>query len=205
MSLRDLTDPAAVLLAVEAYDRLGKEIFLKTYGYKQARSYFLIHQGKSYDSKAIVGVAHGIQHDQILKSSDFSGGENTVRRQLEKLGFTVISNLDNPTGDTNLGHIANFPVGSTFKNRVELSKSGVHRPNQAGICGTHKEGATSVVVSGKYEDDRDDGNEIIYTGHGGRHSSTGRQVSDQDLIRQGQPSTSKEFPNRTQVKIVIAN
>jgi SAD/SRA domain-containing protein len=38
-----------------------------------------------------------------------------------------------------------------------------------------------VVVSGGYEDDRDDGDTIIYTGHGGNDPSTGRQIADQTV------------------------
>jgi putative restriction endonuclease len=39
-------------------------------------------------------------------------------------------------------------------------------------------------VSGGYEDDEDYGETILYTGHGGRDSSTGRQVADQTLTAQ---------------------
>ena len=39
----------------------------------------------------------------------------------------------------------------------------------------------SVVVSGGYEDDKDLGNEIIYTGHGGKDPNSGKEVSDQQL------------------------
>ena len=39
------------------------------------------------------------------------------------------------------------------------------------------------LISGGYEDDRDLGNEIIYTGEGGRDPSTGRQIADQKLAR----------------------
>jgi SAD/SRA domain len=56
-------------------------------------------------------------------------------------------------------------------------------PLQAGISGSAYEGADSIVVSGGYEDDRDNGFEIIYTGHGGRDPETGEQVPDQELTR----------------------
>ena len=46
------------------------------------------------------------------------------------------------------------------------------------IYGT--EGAESVVVSGGYPDDQDSGDEIIYTGQGGRDTS-GKHVKDQEL------------------------
>lgn len=64
-----------------------------------------------------------------------------------------------------------------------MSAAGVHRPRLAGISGSESEGADSIVLSGGYEDDQDLGDEIIYTGHGGRDSETGKQVAHQQLTR----------------------
>jgi len=91
MGLADVTDPNAVLAAIREADELGRERFLEKYGFGESRQYFLTHEGKRYDSKAIIGAAHGIQHPDMgpLTAHDFSGGERTVQRQLEKLGFTV--------------------------------------------------------------------------------------------------------------------
>ncbi|NVK52767.1 MAG: HNH endonuclease [Flavobacteriaceae bacterium] len=82
------------------------------------------------------------------------------------------------------GEIEGFKEGHQFNNRMEISISGIHRPPQAGISGSQNEGADSIVISGGYEDDKDFGNEIIYTGHGGRSNETGKQVADQQLTRQ---------------------
>jgi putative restriction endonuclease len=81
------------------------------------------------------------------------------------------------------GDIEGFPSGVFFRSREELSTAGVHRPLQAGISGSSKQGADSIVLSGGYEDDLDDGDTIIYTGHGGRDQTTGKQISDQLLER----------------------
>jgi putative restriction endonuclease len=92
VSLAELTDRDAVLRALEEFDRLGPDQFLRTYGFRPARTYFLRHGDRDYDSKAIAGVAHGIQHrgGQPLPASAFSGGEATVARKLRSLGFEVI-------------------------------------------------------------------------------------------------------------------
>lgn len=82
--------------------------------------------------------------------------------------------------DRTYGEIPGLPPGSTFANRLALAESGVHRPRQGGICGG-KDGAESIVVSGGYVDDEDFGNEIIYTGQGGRDPETGKQVANQTL------------------------
>lgn len=91
MAFADISDPAAVWTAVEEFDRLGEPEFLRRYGFGPALRYHLIVAGRRYPSKAILGAAHGLQFpDQgPLKASDFSGGEQTVRRKLNALGFDV--------------------------------------------------------------------------------------------------------------------
>jgi hypothetical protein len=79
-----------ILQATQEYDRLGREAFLDKYGFGQARSYLLVHNGKTYDSKAIAGAAHGfLPGRSALTSADFSGGAATVGRLLANLGFEV--------------------------------------------------------------------------------------------------------------------
>jgi hypothetical protein len=91
MSLRDITDAEAVRSAIEEFRRLGRDPFLAKYGFGQARDYFLIDQGERFDSKAIAAAAHGVQFPQAgpLKADQFSGGDITVRRKLQELGFFV--------------------------------------------------------------------------------------------------------------------
>lgn len=87
MALRDITRDA-VLKAVAEYDELGQDQFLAKYGFDRARLYVLVHDGKSYDSKAITGAAHRFLSGQkALKARQFSGGVATVGRLLHRLGF----------------------------------------------------------------------------------------------------------------------
>ena len=81
------------------------------------------------------------------------------------------------------GHIPGYPEGSCFGTRAELSQTGLHRPRIAGISGRGRSGANSVVLAGGYEDTEDCGDEILYTGHGGRDPETERQVAHQTLTR----------------------
>lgn len=91
MAFSDLTDPTAVSAALAEFDELGRDRFLQKYGFGPAKTYFVVDAGRRYDSKAIVGAAHGFQHPQAgpLRAKDFSGGEATVRTKLESLGFSV--------------------------------------------------------------------------------------------------------------------
>jgi 5-methylcytosine-specific restriction enzyme A len=86
--LSDVTRDS-VVKAMQEYDQLGREAFLARYGYGQARRYLLVDGGKSYDSKAIVGVAHGYATGRFLRPADFTGGDMTVGRLLIDRGFTV--------------------------------------------------------------------------------------------------------------------
>jgi 5-methylcytosine-specific restriction enzyme A len=89
MALGDLTDSTAVLSAIAEFDALERDEFLAKYGFGKATGYFVEVGGRRYDSKAIAGAAHGYQHGTPLTSDEFSGGEATVARQLESLGFDV--------------------------------------------------------------------------------------------------------------------
>ena len=98
MALSDVTVEGVERAMVE-FDRLGREAFLAQFGFGQARGYFLIRGGWRYDSKAVVGVAHGYDRPDLgaLLPQDFSGGEAMVARCLESLGFDVEKPSRNPT------------------------------------------------------------------------------------------------------------
>lgn len=110
--IADLTSASAVRDAMREYDRLGRDAFLSKYGFRPARSYFLKENGRFYDSKAIAGVAYGIQHPDRghLAGRDFVGGDATVRPKLESLGFEIVWGGNATTSDLaserlEVGHI----------------------------------------------------------------------------------------------------
>lgn len=79
----------AVLSAIGEYDAIGQDAFLAKYGFGPARTYRLWHEGRSYDSKAIVGAAFGYLPGRSapLRYDEFSGGLVQVVPVLERLGF----------------------------------------------------------------------------------------------------------------------
>jgi putative restriction endonuclease len=91
MAFTDVTR-SAVLAAIKEFDSLGRDSFLAKYGFHPARSFYLVHNSKYYDSKAIVGAAHGKLATAAvpLKPAEFNGGAATVARLLRSLGFEVI-------------------------------------------------------------------------------------------------------------------
>ncbi|XP_010556933.1 PREDICTED: histone-lysine N-methyltransferase family member SUVH2 [Tarenaya hassleriana] len=86
-----------------------------------------------------------------------------------------------------VGSIPGIHVGDLFFYRMELCVLGLHGQPQAGIdyltawrSSNGEPIATSIIVSGGYEDDEDIGDVLIYTGHGGQ-DKLHRQCQHQKL------------------------
>lgn len=77
--------------AVALYDELGQDEFLRRYGFGWSRRYRLVVGGRTYPSKAIVGVAHEYATGSPLRSTQFTGGRGQTVPTLERLGFVVES------------------------------------------------------------------------------------------------------------------
>lgn len=87
-----------------------------------------------------------------------------------------------------VGSMPGISVGDAFFFRMELCVLGLHGQVQAGIdfvtAGRSASGepiATSIIVSGGYEDDDDRGDVLVYTGHGGRDPNLHKHCVDQKL------------------------
>lgn len=74
-------------------------------------------------------------------------------------------------------------IFSRYPDRVSLYVEGVHGVTEAGIHGAAGVGAYSVVVAGRYDDDEDFGDTILYTGAGGHSRDSSLQTKDQDWSR----------------------
>jgi hypothetical protein len=92
MPISELTSRKAVLAAIKEFDQIGQPAFLAKYGYSKALKYRLSYRGKLYDSKAIAGVAWGIQlHGDGKRQPDsYTGGAHTSVPTLEKLNFKIV-------------------------------------------------------------------------------------------------------------------
>jgi len=98
------------------------------------------------------------------------------------------TNLRNSISIRHFGKIKGIKVGTNWEYRVFVSAVGIHRPPVGGIAGQGNVGAQSIVLSGGYEDDIDDGDEFIYTGAGGRELKEGNkrtapQSKNQELTK----------------------
>ncbi len=86
-NLSMLTSVDAVKAAMAECNLMGRDEFLKHYGYKYSRLYPPHYDGHTYDSKAIVGVAFGMQHGTPLKAKDFLEGLRVLFRFSSDLAF----------------------------------------------------------------------------------------------------------------------
>jgi putative restriction endonuclease len=114
------------------------------------------------------GTIFRLSDDEFARFYELWNSSNLTRTSS---GIQSVSNVDM------IGEIEGVSEGQIFENRRELHDANVHRGLMRGIGAR----GASIVLSGGYADDKDYGDEIIYTGEGGRDSSTGLQVSDQTL------------------------
>lgn len=129
---------AAVHKAIIEFDSVGRETFLKKYGFGKARSYMLVHEGKRYDSKAIIGVAYGYETPSAgpLSPADFSGGASSVKVWLEALGFTV--DTDNSVEPKEATQPASklMPLPPAISDRSKVNNPYDDRPSVDDACAT---------------------------------------------------------------------
>jgi hypothetical protein len=78
-----------VAQAAQEYDALGASAFFAKRGFAPATTYDLVHGGRDYPPKAILGAAYEIATGRRLESTDFEGGKSGAVKVLTRLGFSV--------------------------------------------------------------------------------------------------------------------
>ncbi|MFJ6705745.1 MULTISPECIES: HNH endonuclease [unclassified Streptomyces] len=79
----------AVLDTLAEYDEAGRDTFLAAHDFDRANQFYLQHDEKLYDAKAVLNVAHKHQHG-ILPEPVISGGRDHANRMLARLGFVIV-------------------------------------------------------------------------------------------------------------------
>ena len=100
------------------------------------------------------------------------------------------------------GEITGVQEGQWFEGRKEMMPTSFHRNWGAGIDGNGSEGTAAIVLSGGYEDDKDLGDEIIYTGAGGNDANSGKQVADQTWTNRGNAGLLKSMNEGLPVRVI---
>lgn len=78
-----------ILAALADCDARGDTEFLQLYGFEPSRGYALVYEGRSYDSQAILGVAHRFATGRLATSEEFHDGVQGAAAVLRRRGFEV--------------------------------------------------------------------------------------------------------------------
>lgn len=100
------------------------------------------------------------------------------------------------------GNPKNIEEGTVYPSRGALIEDNLHRSTMKGIDGNGNDGAAAIVLSGGYEDDYDNGNEILYTGEGGNDLSTGKQVAHQSWDSPGNAGLLISFQEKLPIRVI---
>lgn len=100
------------------------------------------------------------------------------------------------------GEIEGIQENQWIEGRKEMMPTSFHRSWGSGIDGNGKEGTAAIVLSGGYEDDKDFGDEIIYTGAGGNDPNSGKQVADQSWENRGNAGLVKSMDEGLPVRVI---
>ncbi|PFH49551.1 hypothetical protein AMATHDRAFT_194786 [Amanita thiersii Skay4041] len=129
--------------------------------------------------------------------------EDIRRLLMEKSGW--FANIEQER-DPKFGPIAGAPIGTKWASRQDLQRSGVHTANFAGISGSASEGAYSIVVSGGYVDDVDNGDTLVYTGTGMGcpcyMRGGGKQVKDQSFNHKDNRALQRSCETGRPVRVI---
>ncbi|KAL8479711.1 hypothetical protein ACS0TY_026587 [Phlomoides rotata] len=134
-----------------------------------------------YDSLRVFALA------EDEKRKDMMSPHRRVRADLKAAAIMRERGLWLNRDKRTVGNLPGISVGDVFFFRMEMCVVGLHGQVQAGIdylsssqSSNGEPIATSIIVSGGYEDDEDGGDVIVYTGHGGQDKHN-RQVVHQKL------------------------
>lgn len=138
----------AVDKAIAEFDAMGRKAFLDFYGFKGAKDYYLVINGKNYDSKAIVAVAHKFLpgDGKPLRHDELSGGVSDAAGKLRALGLEVTTPGENADWswdehvlalEVYMAHPHSTP-GKTSREVLELSELLNELGRRAGVARTAK-------------------------------------------------------------------
>jgi len=148
-----------------------------------------------------------VQDDEAHK--DEPGGSNFKRPDLKAGSIMMERGLCVNRDRRVIGAIPGVNVGDLFYFRMELCVIGLHGPIMAGIDYINarfnewsEPVATSIISSGGYEDDEDDGETLIYTGQGGNNYKTDRRQTDDQKLERGNLALERSMHHGVEIRVI---
>ncbi|XP_073285101.1 histone-lysine N-methyltransferase, H3 lysine-9 specific SUVH1-like [Primulina huaijiensis] len=142
---------------------------------------------------------------QLEESKDLVLG--VTKRPDLKASNLLMSHGVRTNNTKRIGHVPGVEVGDIFLFRMELCIVGLHAPSMAGIdymgvkvTVDEEPVAVSIVSSGGYDDQGDDPDVLIYSGHGGVQRRDG-QMFDQKLEK-GNLALEKSLHRANDVRVL---
>ncbi|KAH9605244.1 hypothetical protein KSS87_001158 [Heliosperma pusillum] len=174
---------STVVVAPQKYPKRSNELVRVTNLSIEDQRYFreIVRRTRMlYDALRIFSMA-----DEERRSGPGSGrrGRGDLKAAMRMRDRNLWLNRDKRI----VGSIPGVYIGDMFYFRMELCVVGLHGQIQAGIdyltssqSSNGEPIATSIIVSGGYEDDDDAGDVLVYSGHGG-HDKLGKMSNHQKL------------------------
>jgi euchromatic histone-lysine N-methyltransferase len=135
----------------------------------------------------------------------FAEEEDSHKRADFKASVLMRQNNMRINDKKTIGPVPGVQIGDIFFYRIEMNILGLHVPTMAGIDflpATHvgKDGrlAVSIISSGGYENDEDDTDTLVYTGHGGNS----RFVKHDQKLERGNLALMNSAKKKNQIRVV---
>ncbi|KAK9065717.1 hypothetical protein SSX86_015118 [Deinandra increscens subsp. villosa] len=179
---------------------------LRTFNYVESDS---VHQARNDKELADrVLIFFNLLRRKITQIDDkIKALPGAARRPDLRAGSVCMSYNVRANQDKRIGSVPGVDIGDIFFFRFELCLVGLHAPSMAGIdylsskfSADEEPLAVSIVSSGGYEDEGDDGDVLIYSGQGGVQRKDKQQM-DQQLVR-GNLALERSLHKANEVRVI---
>ncbi|GAB2278480.1 hypothetical protein Dimus_013161 [Dionaea muscipula] len=132
-------------------------------------------------------------------------GKGTTGTRVDQIASKILKDGGKyvNTGKPIIGPVPGVEVGDEFHYRVELMIVGLHRPSMAGIDSVKKGQmllATSIVASGRYDNEVENSDVLIYAGQGG--TKTGDKEPEDQKLERGNLALKNSIDEKNYVRVI---
>ncbi|XVF40851.1 hypothetical protein PTKIN_Ptkin01aG0149700 [Pterospermum kingtungense] len=161
------------------------------------------------ESVGYIRLVYDVLRRKISQIEDSKESTPGVTRRPDLRAGTVLMNKGIRTNiRKRIGVVPGVEIGDIFFFRMEMCLIGLHAPIMAGIdymglkvSQDEEPVAVSIVSSGGYEDNSEDGDVLIYSGQGGNVYKRGMEITDQKLER-GNLALEKSLRRGNEVRVI---